>query len=223
MRKPNTKALAKLIQLCTEWADLINDQGLNNTYSYNDFRLGYRALSRYINEGIIAVIDLQEQYYECMLRKQLAKNSENDARQILEDIFGDGDLEERCDKDIERIKEFVYEIDREHDLEDEEYETEDYGVALLEKPHDEGLSKDDVLFLFNKLSGVNAIPVEIQGENSTAMGFINLTDAEFMDYDYTELEKSVKEILNDMSRENESSSYECANKHGITTIWLGRQ
>lgn len=98
----------------------------------------------------------------------------------------------------------------------------EYNIALLEKPLDEGLSKSEVMDLFDMLSGAHAIPIEIQGENSAAMGFINLTDAEFMDYKYDELERVVKEILNDMNKENPDCEYEVNNNCGYSTMYLSR-
>jgi hypothetical protein len=98
----------------------------------------------------------------------------------------------------------------------------EYNIALLEKPLDEGLSKSEVMNLFDMLSGVNAIPIEIQGEHSTAMGFINLTDAEFMNYDYTKLEDFVKSVLNDMNNENDNCEYEVENNCGYSTLYLSR-
>ena len=98
-----------------------------------------------------------------------------------------------------------------------------FGVVLKEKPLDEGLTRSEVMDLFDILSGVEAIPIEIQGDvNSTAMGFINLTDADWMDYDYSKLEDVVKNILNDMNNEKDPPIYECPNNNGVTTIWLSR-
>ena len=97
-----------------------------------------------------------------------------------------------------------------------------YEVVLKEKPLDEGLTRSEVMDLFDILSGVNGIPMEIQGNNSTAMGFIIPEEAERMDYDFSELENVVRSILNDMENENESCTYQCPNKYGTTTIWLSR-
>ena len=98
----------------------------------------------------------------------------------------------------------------------------EYNIVLKEKPLDEGLNKSEVMDLYDLLSGTDAIPIEIQGECATAMGFINLTDAEFMNYDYTELENVVKSVLNDMNNENPDCEYEVEHEHGISTIYLSR-
>lgn len=98
-----------------------------------------------------------------------------------------------------------------------------YGVALKEKPLDEGLERDEVIELFDKLHGGTGIPLEIQGYSSTAMGFINLTDAEFLNYDYTKVEELVRYVLDDMLRENPDHRYVVDVKGiGEIDIWLSR-
>ena len=97
-----------------------------------------------------------------------------------------------------------------------------FGVALKEKPLDYGLTKSEVMNLFDMIDGKEAFPVEFDGESSTAMGFISIEDADLMDYDYTKLQETVYNILSDMNNENESCIYECPNNQGTTTIWLSR-
>lgn len=82
-----------------------------------------------------------------------------------------------------------------------------FGAAFIQKPLDEGLSKSDVSDLFDMLKGVHAIPIEIQGNNTVAMGFVNLTDAELMDYDLKPLKAFVGEIISDTEKENEMGQY----------------
>ena len=101
----------------------------------------------------------------------------------------------------------------------------EFGVALKQKPLDEGLTKSEINDLFDMLKGVNAIPVEIQGENASAMGFINLTDAEFLDYKYdndSELGSFIKNILDDVNNENDNNEYKMdVPDVGIIDIYLG--
>ena len=93
------------------------------------------------------------------------------------------------------------------------------NVALWEKPHDEGLKLSEVTELYQMLpDGTEAVPVEFQGEYSTAMGFIDIETADRMDYIYTELEEYVKEILNDMDMESPDGRYMFA--HGGETVSL---
>ena len=97
------------------------------------------------------------------------------------------------------------------------------GVALIEKPLDEGLTRGEVADLFDLLHGTSGIPIEIQAEHSTAMGFINLTDAEAMNYDYTALKELLAPIMNDMSKEKPDCSY-TLDLPGIgeIDIWMSR-
>ena len=98
-----------------------------------------------------------------------------------------------------------------------------YGVALRETPHDRGLTQTDAADLISMLHGLEGIPIEIQAENSTAMGFINMTDAEFMNYDYKLLTEFVQEILNDMNKETPDCSYEMELPGvGTIDIWISR-
>ena len=58
-----------------------------------------------------------------------------------------------------------------------------YAFALIEKPHDEGLTRSEVCDLYDMLDGVEVIPVDIQAEYSAAMGFVSVEAAEALDYD----------------------------------------
>ena len=85
-----------------------------------------------------------------------------------------------------------------------------YGVALIQMPLEEGLTRSEVTDLFDMLSGVTAIPVEFQGENAVAAGFINLTDAELLDHEYSqesELGKYIRGILDDVDKEVPDGGY----------------
>lgn len=97
-----------------------------------------------------------------------------------------------------------------------------YNIVLKETPLDEGLSLQDITYMYSLLSGINAVPVEIQGEYSTALGFINLTDAEFMNYDYSVLINTITNVLNDMSNESETNTYHIPNNYGESSVYLYR-
>ena len=97
------------------------------------------------------------------------------------------------------------------------------GVALIEKPLDEGLTRGEVADLFDLLHGTSGIPIEIQAEHSTAMGFINLTDAEAMNYDYTALKELLVPIMNDMDKESPDHNYSRdVPGIGAIDIWMSR-
>ncbi len=98
----------------------------------------------------------------------------------------------------------------------------DYNIVLLEKPLDEGLTAEECTKMFDMLSGSTALPIDIQAENACAMGFVNRLDAEFMDYDFTELTNIVTNILNDMEKENPTHEYNIPNAHGLSRLYLAR-
>lgn len=98
----------------------------------------------------------------------------------------------------------------------------EYNIVLKEKPLDAGLTRSELCDLFDMLTGIEAIPIEIQGEFSTAIGFINLYDAELENYDYSALENLIRGILNDMERESKTCEYPWNTEHGSHTIWLSR-
>lgn len=97
------------------------------------------------------------------------------------------------------------------------------NVALWEKPHDEGLTLSEVTELYQALPDkTEAIPIEFQGENSTAMGFIDIETAELMCYSYTELEEYVKEILDDMELESPDGKYVFARENETVSLLIKR-
>lgn len=85
--------------------------------------------------------------------------------------------------------------------------TKTFGVALFERPLDEGLTQQESNELFEKLHGTTAIPIEIEAEFSVAMGWINLVDAEILDYDTTGLKEFIRNILENMEKENSDGEY----------------
>lgn len=98
-----------------------------------------------------------------------------------------------------------------------------YSVVLKEKPLDEGLERSEVMDLFDMLKGTSGIPIEIQGEWSTSMGFIDTDDADSLGYDYTVIEAFVREILEDMDKESPDCCYTVnVPDVGNIDIWLSR-
>ena len=85
-----------------------------------------------------------------------------------------------------------------------------FDVVLLEKPMDSGLSKSELLAMYAYIPGNEEhLMLEIEGHSSTAMGFIkeSVADTVFQ-YDYTELNRFVASILNDMNNERADHTYQ---------------
>ena len=97
-----------------------------------------------------------------------------------------------------------------------------YGLVLSEKYGIEGISRNDVIELFDMLDDAEAFPIELPAyaQESSAMGFITPKAAELIDYDYktSGLQDYIASILDDMDRESDTCEYEFK---GIK-IWMSR-
>lgn len=97
-----------------------------------------------------------------------------------------------------------------------------YGIVLMEKEFTNGLTKNDVIDLFDMLNDIEAYPIELEARKHecSAMGFITIEAAESLDYDYEEsgLHDFIANILDDMENESDDCEYEFK---GIK-IWLSR-
>lgn len=92
-----------------------------------------------------------------------------------------------------------------------------YDVVLMERPHDDGLTKIEISELLEKTNG-SVIPLDIVGDYSSAMGFITLDAADRLTYNFDAISEYVKSIINDMENESEDCTY----KFDACTIWLTR-
>lgn len=92
-----------------------------------------------------------------------------------------------------------------------------YDVVLMERPLDDGLTKNEIFELLEKTDG-SIIPLDIVGDYSSAMGFITLDAADQLNYDFDAISEYVKTIINDMENESEDCTY----KFDVCTIWLTR-
>lgn len=82
-------------------------------------------------------------------------------------------------------------------------------VACWEKPVGEGLTKQEVMSLYDILKEGEALPLEIDNPNGTsvAIGFIAMASAENMNYDFYALKLGIESILEDMEKESDSGCY----------------
>ena len=102
--------------------------------------------------------------------------------------------------------------------------TPNFDLVLVEKECEYGLvlsEIDTLMFMFGeRYNELQVYPVEIPGDNSSAMGFITATGAEKIDYDYNRsgLVSYISSILNDMDEETGTGKYEFK---GLK-IWLKR-
>lgn len=92
-----------------------------------------------------------------------------------------------------------------------------FDIVLVERPHDDGLTKIEIAELLEKTSG-SVIPLDIVGDYSSAMGFITLDAADQLNYDFDKVSEYVNSIINDMEKESE----DCVYKFDTLAIWLTR-
>lgn len=93
-----------------------------------------------------------------------------------------------------------------------------FDIVLMERPHENGLTKIEISELLEKVDYGELIPLDIVGDYSSAMGFIRLDSADQLNYDLDDLNEYVKNIINDMKNESEDCTY----KFDTLTIWLSR-
>lgn len=97
-----------------------------------------------------------------------------------------------------------------------------YDVVLIERPHDDAnLSRDEIIEITDMLTRTDSIiSLEIEGENSVAMGYITDTAFDALDYMSDGLSAFIARILNDMTNENENCEYNYVEKRDNKTTSL---
>lgn len=86
-----------------------------------------------------------------------------------------------------------------------------YDVALVEKPGVSGLAKDEILGLLEAMGSKEVYPVEFfaKEHESSAMGFVDASSMNSIDYDYdgSGLSAFVADILDDVEKETPTGEY----------------
>lgn len=112
--------LGRFIDLCFRIASWVDKRGeAGDDFMHEEFGLGHLAMSGYLRDGICSVILLEKDYQCAKNRERIAKLGQYGAYDFLEEIFGDRDIDTINDKDKERIKEFVKQIEAEWDNEED--------------------------------------------------------------------------------------------------------
>ena len=109
----------KMLGLCLNIAELIDEWGHEENQALrlitDELGLGYRALSTSLREGVKEAVDLQARYRGAIETADLAKCGEECARDFLEDVFGDRDIDSINHSDKERFRELYKKIQKEWD------------------------------------------------------------------------------------------------------------
>ena len=100
------RKINRFIQICLDLAD-IADRDRNKIPYLEDLRIGCRALSSYIRQGVKDIIDLEHDYYNMAEKAERAAESEDDIRALLDDIFGEADVDCLGEGDKAAIRGFV--------------------------------------------------------------------------------------------------------------------
>lgn len=103
------KNLNRLAELCLNIARVAEEAAEENKKCVylEDLKLGYKALSRHLREGVKAIIDIQEMYVHAKEVVEFAESGENKARDFLGEVFGDRNIECVNNEYKNEIKAFV--------------------------------------------------------------------------------------------------------------------
>lgn len=105
--------LCKFTELLLRIANYVDRHGeKEDTTMCDELGLGYLALSGYLRSGVKAIADIQSDYSNAISKANYAKIGEECARDFLEEVFGDREIETINEADKERIKDFVCEIEK---------------------------------------------------------------------------------------------------------------
>ena len=99
-----------------------------------------------------------------------------------------------------------------------------FEIALLERPGEQGLTRDEITRLAACIDCDEMYPIEIEAREheSSAMGFIARTAAERLDFDYDELSAKIARILDDMTLESSDGVYVIPTENLMVRVLLTR-
>ncbi len=82
-----------------------------------------------------------------------------------------------------------------------------FDIVLIEKDNMSGLSAEDISTMLQLLEKDEYLFLDIEGNNSSAMGLITFSAADEMAFCYDDLEYFISGILNDMEKESKDGVY----------------
>lgn len=99
-----------------------------------------------------------------------------------------------------------------------------FEIALLERPGEQGITRDEITRLASCIDCDEMYPIEIEAREheSSAMGFITRTAAERLDFDYDELSAKIARILDDMTLESSDGVYVIPTENLMVRVLLTR-
>ena len=107
----------RFIDICLRLADLADQK--HETPFKEDISMGWGAFSSYMRQGVKELIDLKQDYYNALYRENVAEQSEKDARDFLEECFGDREIDSINDADKKQILDLCRQIEKEWENEED--------------------------------------------------------------------------------------------------------
>lgn len=108
--KSRTEEINYLVKICLDIANIVDRHGEKDKPYLDELGLGYRALSISLRRGVKAIIDLQDDYSKALECQNCAEIGEKAARDFLQEVFGDEEIDTINDEDKQKIKEFVQQL-----------------------------------------------------------------------------------------------------------------
>ena len=108
--KSRTEEINYLVKICLDLANIVDRHGEKDEPYLEELKLGYRAFSRSLRSGVKAVIDLQDDYSKALEYQSYAETGEKEARDFLQEVFGDEEIDAINEEDKQKIKEFTQQL-----------------------------------------------------------------------------------------------------------------
>ena len=99
--KQHFRNLYRFVSICLQLADMADEK--QESPFDNCLHMGYRAFSGYMRGGVKEIIDLQNDFYGTVFRAEYAERGEKDARNFLQECFGDREIDSINEEDKNRI------------------------------------------------------------------------------------------------------------------------
>lgn len=101
MSKQHFRNLYRFMSICLQMADMADEK--QETPFDNCLHVGYRTFSGFMRGGVKEIIDLQNDFYGTVFRAEYAERDEKDARDFLQQCFGDREIDSINEEDRNRI------------------------------------------------------------------------------------------------------------------------
>lgn len=99
--KQHFRNIYRFISICLQLADMADEK--QESPFDNGLHMGYRVFSGYMRGGVKEIIDLQNDFYNMAFKAEFAERDEKDARDFLQECFGDREIDSINEGDRDRI------------------------------------------------------------------------------------------------------------------------